>query len=126
MNRPQFTEQKMEVQKKNGPAQGQRVLRDTAATTLGFPSQLLEVSVLAITCNDRNCWQKGESWLGKAGKENSCLVLPGGPVLKNQSSNAKDISSIPGWGTKIPHATGELSQPMTTNEPAHSRVHALQ
>ena len=64
MNRPQFIEQKMEVQKKNGLAQGQRVLRDMAATTLGFPPQWLEVSVLAITCNNRNGWQKGESWLG--------------------------------------------------------------
>ena len=116
----------MEVQKKNGPAQGQRVLRDTAATTLGFPSQLLEVSVLAITCNDRNCWQKGESWLGKAGKENSCLVLPGGPVLKNQSSNAKDISSIPGWGTKIPHATGQQTSCATTTEPVCSGARASQ
>lgn len=121
MNRPQFTEQKMEVQKKNGPAQGQRVLRDTAATTLGFPSQLLEVSVLAITCNDRNCWQKGESWLGKAGKENSCLVLPGGPVVKNQSSSVKDVGSIAGRGTKIPRTTGQLSLHITTKIPHASR-----
>ena len=117
MNRPQFIEQKMEVQKKNGLAQGQRVLRDMAATTLGFPPQWLEVSVLAITCNNRNGWQKGESWLGKAGKENSCLVLPGGPVVKTQSSNAKDRSSIHGCETKIPHATGQLRLHTTTREP---------
>ena len=117
MNRPQLTEQKMEVQKKNGLAQGQRVLREREATTLGFPSQLLEVSVLAITCNDRNGWQKGEYWLGKAGKENSGLVFPGSPVVKKQSSNAKDTSSIPGWGTKIPHAKGQLRLCTTTREP---------
>ena len=33
---------------------------------------------------------------------------PGGPVVKNPSSNAGDIGSILGWGTKIPHATGQL------------------
>ena len=32
--------------------------------------------------------------------------FPGGSVVKNPPSNA---GSIPGWGTKIPHATGQLS-----------------
>ena len=35
--------------------------------------------------------------------------IPGGPVLKNPPSNARDVSSIPGLGTKIPYATGQLS-----------------
>ena len=35
--------------------------------------------------------------------------FPGGPVVKNPPSNAGDVGSIPGWGTKIPHATGQLS-----------------
>ena len=35
--------------------------------------------------------------------------LPGGPVVKNLPSNAGDEGSIPGWGTKIPDATGQLS-----------------
>ena len=26
----------------------------------------------------------------------------GGPVVKNPPSNAGDVGSIPGWGTKIP------------------------
>ena len=29
--------------------------------------------------------------------------LPGGPVLKISPSNARNMYSIPGWGTKIPH-----------------------
>ena len=33
----------------------------------------------------------------------------GGPVVKNPPSSAGDVGSIPGWGTKIPHATGQLS-----------------
>ena len=30
----------------------------------------------------------------------------GGPVVNNLPSKAGDLGSIPGWGTKIPHATG--------------------
>ena len=30
---------------------------------------------------------------------------PDGPVVKNPPSNAGDMGSIPGWGTKIPLAT---------------------
>ena len=42
--------------------------------------------------------------------------FPGGPVVKNPSSNAGDVSSIPRQGTKIPHAVGQLS--LHTLEPA--------
>ena len=35
--------------------------------------------------------------------------FPGGPVVKNPPSNAGDVDSIPGRGTKIPHAAGQLS-----------------
>ena len=35
--------------------------------------------------------------------------FPSGPMVKNPSSDAQDVGSIPGWGTKIPHATGQLS-----------------
>ena len=38
--------------------------------------------------------------------------FPGGPVVKNPS-NAGDAGSIPGQGTKMPHAMGQLS-PRTT------------
>ena len=34
---------------------------------------------------------------------------PGGLVIKNPPSNAGDASSIPGRGTKIPHAVWHLS-----------------
>ena len=45
--------------------------------------------------------------------------FPGGPVVKNPPSNAGDKGSVPGWGTKIPHATGQLSLCATTRE-AHT------
>jgi len=31
--------------------------------------------------------------------------FPGGPVVKKLLSDARDASSIPGWGTKIPRPT---------------------
>ena len=41
----------------------------------------------------------------------------GGPVVKNLSSNTGDVDSIPDWGMKIPHATGQLNPYATTAEP---------
>ena len=35
--------------------------------------------------------------------------FPGGPVVKNQPSKAGDAGSIPGQGTKIPQAAGQLN-----------------
>ena len=32
-----------------------------------------------------------------------------GPVVRNPPCNAGDMGSVPDWGTKIPHATGQLS-----------------
>ena len=42
------------------------------------------------------------------------MAVPGGPVVKNPPCNAGDTGLIPGWGTKIPYATEQLS-PRTTN-----------
>ena len=39
----------------------------------------------------------------------SCQDFPGGPVVKNLFSNAGDTGLIPGQGTKIPHAVGQLN-----------------
>ena len=35
--------------------------------------------------------------------------FPGGPVVKNPPSTAGDAGLIPGQGTEIPHAAGQLS-----------------
>ena len=40
-------------------------------------------------------------------------------MVKNLPSNAADTGSIPGRGTKIPHATGQLSPRATTTELVH-------
>ena len=43
--------------------------------------------------------------------------FPGGPVVKNLPSNVGGAGSIPGWGTKIPQAMGQLSPCATATEP---------
>ena len=43
--------------------------------------------------------------------------FPGGPVVKSPSCNAGDVGLIPGQGTKISHAMGQLSPGATTTEP---------
>ena len=40
-------------------------------------------------------------------------------MVKNPPSNAGDVGSIPGRGTKIPHAAGQLSLRATATELAH-------
>ena len=45
--------------------------------------------------------------------------LPGGLMVKNLPSSAGDMGSIPGWGTKILHAAGQLS-PRTLEPACHN------
>ena len=54
--------------------------------------------------------------------------FPGDTVVKNLPSNAGDAGLIPGWGTKIPHAVGQLSPRATTTELMHlnERTRVLQ
>ena len=44
--------------------------------------------------------------------------IPGGPEVKNLPCNAGNADSIPDAGTKIPHASGQLSPCTTTREAA--------
>ena len=50
-------------------------------------------------------------------EDNRSRDFPGGPVAKNLLSNAGDTGSIPGQGTKIPHAMGKLSLNAANTEP---------
>ena len=45
--------------------------------------------------------------------------FPGGPVAKKPPSNAGDVGSIPGQGTKIPHAARQL-RPCTLEPSRHN------
>ena len=46
--------------------------------------------------------------------------LPGGKVVENLPCEVEDVCSIPDQGTKIPHATGQLSPCATSTEPVQS------
>ena len=48
--------------------------------------------------------------------KNRTRDFPGGPMVKNPPSNAGDAGSIPGQGTKIPHAMGQLNPHAATRE----------
>ena len=45
--------------------------------------------------------------------------FPGGPLVKNLPCNAGDACRIPGWGTKTPHVTEQLSLRATARESVH-------
>ena len=49
----------------------------------------------------------------------------GGPVVKNLPCSAGDVGSIPGWGTKMPHAAEKLSLRATTRESGLEIPHAI-
>ena len=51
--------------------------------------------------------------------------LPGGPVVKNLSVNAGDMGSVPGLGTKIPHARRQPSLCSTQEKPTHHDQQSL-
>ena len=44
-------------------------------------------------------------------------------MVKNLPASEGDTGSIPGPGTKIPHATGQLSLYASATEPTHSGAH---
>ena len=44
------------------------------------------------------------------------MDFPAGPEIRNLPSNAGDEGSVPGWGTKVPHAQQQLSPHTTVTE----------
>ena len=49
--------------------------------------------------------------------QNMLQDVPGGPGVKNPPCNTRDMGSIPGQETKIPHAAEQLSLQVITTEP---------
>ena len=47
-------------------------------------------------------------------------------MVKNLPSNAGDAGSIAGWGTKLPHAVGQLSPRAAATVPTRSGAHTPQ
>ena len=66
---------------------------------------------------DRGAWQATTHGFSKESNTTEQLEhvqttlrdFPGGPLVKNPCSSAEDADSIPHQGTKILHATGQLS-----------------
>ena len=52
--------------------------------------------------------------------------FPSGAVVKNPPCHTRDVGSIPGRGTKIPHAAGQLSPRAATSELMRSAARAPQ
>ena len=48
--------------------------------------------------------------------------FPGGPVVKKSPFSAGDASSMPGWGTMIPHAAGATKPACATRESCPATV----
>ena len=59
----------------------------------------------------------GFSPRNRLGKNNYFRNFPGGPGMKNLPSTVGDAALIPGQGTKIPRATGQLSRCAVTQSP---------
>ena len=74
----------------------------------------LRVQFIPRTSTASCCGDKRQS-LVPLSRESS-KDFPGGPVIKNPPCDAEDTGSAPGRGTKIPHATEQLSKPLG---PAH-------
>ena len=51
-----------------------------------------------------------------------CRDFRSDPVVKNLLSNAGNVGSIPGWGTKIPYSAGQLSLHTATRENPRTAV----
>ena len=95
-----------------------------------FPFQHLDILCHFLLACKYSAEKSADSLMGVPLFITSCFSLaafkdlswdfPGCPVVKNLPSNVGDASSIPGQGSKIPHATGQLSpsalEPMHHNE----------
>ena len=63
-----------------------------------------------------NNQRSNKTQLNRRQELDSGTSLPGGPGVKNSPSNAADKGLIPGWGTKIPCPSGQLSLSTATRE----------
>ena len=74
----------------------------------------------------RQMWlqSSGEKWQeNQRNKDKNGEDFPGGPVVTNLPSSAGNVGSIPGQGTKTPHAMGQISPDTAITEPTCSGAH---
>ena len=77
----------------------------------GTPSEAVHLTAYSVGVKKHLGPQQNPAWLqeikGAFKKQNR--DFPGGPMVRKPPSNTRDTYSIPGLGTKIPHAAGQLS-----------------
>ena len=71
-------------------------------------------------------WEVIIIWTQRTAAEEERRDFPGGPVVNNLPSSSGDVGSIPGQGTTIPHAAGQLSPHAATTEHMCSGAHVPQ
>ena len=71
-------------------------------------------SLLVRICPLVNCWTLLTRRVAHGLPKKAMGDFPGGPVVKNPPSGEGNSGSIPGQGTEIPHATGQLCPPAAT------------
>ena len=74
---------------------------------------------------DTSPGDEGSDWLSAlteehllwgSAKSTSLGDFPAGPVVQTLPSDVAHVGLTPGWGTKIPHAVGQLSLSATSRE----------
>ena len=82
---------------------------------------------LHYSCLEKSM-EEEPGWLQSMGSQRvrhdwATNTISDGPVVKNPPCNSGDVGSIPGWGTKIPHPTEQLSPHAATIMPVGSKTH---
>ena len=82
---------------------------------------------LQCSCLEKSM-EEEPGWLQSMGSQRvrhdwATNTISDGPVVKNPPCNSGDVGSIPGWGTKIPHPTEQLSPHAATMMPVGSKTH---
>ena len=98
-----------------------QMLKESIPSKLALPEKGKEVFQAEETGRQleleicTKAWKVLDVWLH--GHRYKMGDVPGGPVVKNLPSTAGDAGLIPGQGTRIPDAAGQLSPCTTTTEP---------
>ena len=106
------------------PVQGKgpKGLKTETASSPGFGSRT-PVSVTGLPGAPSQSQVSPEGLKEEAHLCTSRTVLswdfPGGPVIKICTPSAGDMGSVPGWGTEILHAMGQISLCTTTGKSMH-------
>ena len=95
---------------------GSHFLLQQIFLTQGLNLGLLHGQANSLPLNSLGSWKLNYLKINNLGN------FPSGPVVKNPFANAGDQGLFLGWGTKIPHVSGQLSLCTTTRESPYTTV----